>query len=137
MVTDDRCAEMAPQGLIEGIDLFNSGEYFECHEVLEDIWRAEPDPVRALYQGILQIGVALYHLRRGNWRGAVKLLDGGTEKVGRYLPCCMGVDTAKLHQQALTCLERLRQLGEERVNEFDWSIIPTIRVVNHRADPVR
>ena len=123
-----RCRDEPPAGLLEGIKLFNAGEYFECHEVLEDIWRAEPDPVRALYQGILQIGVAFHHLRRNNWRGAVKLLDGGSDKVGRFLPRCMGVETAPLHASALTCLALLRDLDPEHVADFDWSLIPTIRL---------
>jgi hypothetical protein len=123
-----RCSDEPPAGLLEGINLFNAGEYFECHEVLEDIWRAEADPVRALYQGILQIGVAFHHLRRDNWRGAVKLLDGGSDKVGRFLPRCMGVETAPLHTSAVACLTLLRELGPDRLHEFDWSLIPTIRV---------
>jgi hypothetical protein len=123
-----RCGDNPPPGLLEGIALFNAAEYFECHEVLEDIWRAEADPVRALYQGILQIGVAFHHLRRDNWRGAVKLLTGGSDKVGRFLPRCMGVETEPLHAAALACLALLRDLGPERLDEFDWSLIPTIRV---------
>ena len=27
---------------IEGIKLFNSAEFFEAHEVLEDVWRGAP-----------------------------------------------------------------------------------------------
>ena len=82
------CRDAPPPALLEGIALFNRGEFFECHEVLEDLWREEDAPVRALYQGVIQIGVALHHLRRGNWRGAVKLLTAGTEKVARFLPRC-------------------------------------------------
>jgi predicted metal-dependent hydrolase len=129
-----RCSDEAPAGLLAGIELFNEGEYFECHEVLEDIWRAEQDPVRALYQGILQIGVAFHHLRRDNWRGAVKLLDGGTDKVARFTPRCLGVDTESLNQRALRCLTMLRELGPERAREFDWSLIPTIAIERQEAD---
>ncbi len=129
-----RCSDRAPEGLREGITLFNRGEYFECHEVLEEIWRAEPDPVRALYQGILQIGVAFYHLHRENWRGAVKLLDGGTEKVARFTPRCLGVDTDSLNREARECLARLRELGPERVTEFDWSLIPAIMVESRATE---
>lgn len=129
-MTNRRCQDRPPQGLLEGIELFNTGEYFECHEILEDIWRAERDPVRALYQGILQVGVAFHHLHRSNWRGAVKLLDGGIDKLGRFLPSCMGIDTLALDQASRACLSQLRELGPERVHEFDWSLIPTI-VVSH------
>jgi uncharacterized protein len=127
-MTQSRCRDAPSHGLLEGIALFNAGEYFECHEILEDIWRAEPDPVRALYQGILQIGVAYHHLHRGNWRGAVKLLDGGIDKVSRFLPGCMGIDTLAFNHSAHACLTLLRELGPERVDEFDWSLIPTIKM---------
>lgn len=127
----DRCADDPPAGLLEGIDLFNRGEFFECHEVLEDIWRAEPDPVRALYQGILQIGVGFYHLSRENWRGAVNLLTAGIEKVRRFTPRCMGVETAALADEAQRCLDHLRAGGRERIAEFDWSLVPQVVVVSN------
>ncbi|HET7035043.1 MAG TPA: DUF309 domain-containing protein [Thermomicrobiaceae bacterium] len=122
------CHGAPPAALLEGIALFNQGEFFECHEVLEDLWRAEPAPVRALYQGIIQIGVALHHLRRGNWRGAVKLLTAGTDKLARFQPRCQGVDTAALLAASRGCLERIRALGPERVEEFDWARVPLIAV---------
>lgn len=132
-MTCERCADQPPDGLLEGIELFNSAHFYECHEILEDIWRAEPDPIRALYQGILQIGVAFHHLRRGNWRGAVKLLNGGTEKIGRFLPGCLNIDTASLNEQAKACLMSLCEIGPERVNEFDWSLVPTIAIDVERS----
>ena len=58
------CYETAPVLLRRGIAQFNRGEFFEQHETLEDLWREEPRPIRTLYQGILQIGVALYHVQR-------------------------------------------------------------------------
>ncbi len=63
--------EPPPPALIRGLAQFNAGEYWECHETLEVLWRADPRPIRALYQGILQVGVAFYHLHRGNYNGAV------------------------------------------------------------------
>ena len=65
------CDESPPPRLLEGIAQFNRGEYFEQHETLELLWRAEPRKVRHLYQGILQIGVAFHHLRRGNYHGTI------------------------------------------------------------------
>jgi predicted metal-dependent hydrolase len=123
-----RCGESPPTGLIEGVRLFNDRDFFACHEVLELAWRAESDPVRALYQGILQIGVGFYHLGRRNWRGAVKLLEGGIAKVRQFLPACMGVDTARLVAESERCLEVLRALGRERLDAFDWSLVPSIQL---------
>jgi predicted metal-dependent hydrolase len=121
-----RCADPAPAGLVEGIRLFNAGEYFECHEVLEDIWRDERDPIRYLYQGILQIGVGLHHLRNSNYRGATLLLRDGIDKTSRFTPACMGVDTRSLCDRAQACLDLLQSLGRERIAGFDWSIVPVI-----------
>jgi hypothetical protein len=121
-----RCADPAPVGLTEGIRLFNAGEYYECHEVLEDIWREERDAIRYLYQGILQIGVGLHHLRNGNYRGATLLLRDGIDKTRRFTPACMGVDTAALCDAAQRCLDRVQVLGRDRISEFDWALAPEI-----------
>lgn len=121
-----RCGDAAPDGLIEGIRLFNAGEYYECHEVLEAIWRDERAPVRYLYQGILQIGVGLHHLRNGNFRGATLLLHDGIDKTRRFTPGCMGIDTADLCDRAQACLDQLQLLGRDRIGEFDWSMAPVI-----------
>lgn len=79
-------AEQPRPGFWEAVELFNAGEYFECHEVIEDFWR--PLPVGAekdFYQGILQVGVGFYHCQKGNWRGAKNLLANGLERLS---PLC-------------------------------------------------
>jgi uncharacterized protein len=127
-MTTPRCGDPPPAGLRQGVEMYNQGLYYECHEVLEDTWRAETDEVRYLYQGILQIGVAFHHLGNENWRGAVGLLNGGIEKVSRYRPVCMGVDTDKLVREAQVCLNTLNELGKDKVREFDWSMVPRIEL---------
>ncbi len=123
-----RCGEHAPDGLVEGVRLFNTAAYYECHEVLEDIWREERDPVRYLYQGILQIGVGLHHLRNGNFRGASLLLHDGIDKTQRFTPRCMGIDTDLLCTQARVCLDAVQGLGSDRLDEFDWTLAPVIHM---------
>lgn len=125
-----RCADTPPDGLIEGIRLFNSGQYYECHEELEAIWHAEREPIRYLYQGILQIGVGFHHWRNGNFRGAHLLLADGIDKVRRFTPICLGVDAALLCAQSQTCLDLLHELGREGMPEFDWSRAPRIQVAD-------
>lgn len=124
-----RCADAPPEGLLEGIRRFNRGEYYECHHALEDIWRAEREPIRYLYQGILQIGVGLHHLRNRNFRGATLLLRDGIDKTSRYLPVCMTVDTARLCADAQRCLDRVHELGPDRLTEFDWSMAPEVQLI--------
>jgi uncharacterized protein len=121
-----RCTEPPPDGLLEGIRLFNDSQYYECHHALEDIWRAEREPIRYLYQGILQIGVGFHHLRNRNYRGATLLLRDGIDKTHRYRPVCMSIDTGRLCAEAQVCLDQLLELGPEKLAEFDWSQVPEI-----------
>lgn len=123
-----KCGQPAPEGVRQGIEMYNRGEYYACHEVLEDAWRAEPDEVRYLYQGILQIGVAFHHLGNQNWRGAVGLQQRGIKLVDRFTPCCQGVNTDRLAREARTCLATLLELGPERQDQFDWSTVPVIQI---------
>ena len=114
-----RCDEEPPAGLLTGIAQFNAGEYWECHETLEELWRPEPDHIRYLYQGILQIGVGFYHLRRGNWRGAVNKLRSGNGYLAPSTPTCLGIDVARLRDEAGAILAALDALGPARLAEYD------------------
>jgi hypothetical protein len=117
-----------PSGLVQGIEEFNRQEYYECHETLEDLWMAEDRPIRQLYQGILQIGVAFYHLRALRYRPVVTLLDRGSGYLTRFAPTCMGVEIAKLLDDVACCQAEVETLGPERLNEFDWSLVPKIEI---------
>ena len=116
----------APPGLRVGVHMFNAGEYFEQHEVLEELWRAETGPIRELYQGILQIGVGCYHLQRGNHHGAVALLDRGLARLARVAPDASGIDVAGLIRQARRLRERLAELGPRRLDQVVPEELPRI-----------
>ena len=135
-----RCAEAPPPGLVAGIAQFNRGAFWECHETLEAIWRPEPDPIRYLYQGILQIGVGFYHLRRGNWRGAVNKLRGGLALLAPSAPVCLGVDVARLRAEAAAILARVEALGPAGVTDYDAGELPLVHLLPglapHRTDAV-
>jgi hypothetical protein len=88
--------EKLPELALKGIEEFNRGEFYECHEYLEEAWMEEPRRVRFLYQGILQVGVGFYHQQNGNWRGATGLLRNGTQRLKEFEPETLGVDVARL-----------------------------------------
>lgn len=94
-----------PASFYRGIELFNGEEYFECHEVLEDVWREQVDPERQLTQGIIQIAVALYHARRDNFAGAEKLLMRGLARVRASFDLnSVDIDVHDLDEQATKAL---------------------------------
>ncbi|WP_166639164.1 DUF309 domain-containing protein [Aureibacillus halotolerans] len=73
-------------------------DYFECHEILEDHWKSE-DIKNPLWSGLIQLAVSQYHHRRGNFRGAVRLLEKAIVKLPADDPQLqeLGVDGPQLH----------------------------------------
>jgi predicted metal-dependent hydrolase len=124
------CAEAPPLLLLEGIAQFNRGEYFEQHETLETLWRAERRDVRRLYQGILQIGVAFHHLRRRNHHGTVYMLTRGANYLTPFAPRCQSVDVEALLKDAGAVLREVERLGPDRLADFDWQLAPIVRLVS-------
>jgi predicted metal-dependent hydrolase len=127
------CDEPPPRALLEAIAQFNRGEYFDQHETLEGLWRAEPREVRRLYQGILQIGLAFHHLRRGNHHGAVTMLARGARHLAAFTQRCQGVDVDRLLREADAAREAIEGLGPARIGEFDWRLVPNVRVAAAEA----
>src|SRR5437762_1159839 len=128
------CNEAPPRLLLEGIEQFNRGEYFEQHETLEVLWRAEPRDVRRLYQGILQIGVAFHHLRRLNHHGTVYMLTRGSQYLVPFAPRCQRVDVEALLRAAALALQEVERLGPDRLDEFDWRLAPKVRLKPDTTD---
>ena len=124
--TSEKPSEELPDLVLQGIEEFNRGEFFECHEYLEEAWMQESGRVRYLYQGILQVGVGFYHLQNGNWRGATGLLRNGTIRLKEFEPVTLGVDVTKLVRESERCLQELETLGRDHINEFDASKIPKV-----------
>ena len=123
------CNEPAPAALLEGIEQFNRGEYFEQHETLELLWRAERRDVRHLYQGILQVGVAFHHLRRLNHHGTVYMLTRGSRYLAPFAPRCQSVNVEALLREAAQALHEVERLGPDRLGEFDWRLAPRVQLV--------
>jgi predicted metal-dependent hydrolase len=122
------CEEPPPPQLLEGIAQFNRGEFFEQHETIERLWRAEARDIRYLYQGILQVGVAFHHLRKRNHHGTVYMLTRGPRYLAPFAPRCQRVDVQQLIDDAAAALREVERLGPGRLHEFDWTLAPKVRV---------
>ena len=124
----DNCADTPSPLVMKGIEEFNRGEFFEQHESLEAAWRAEPRPVRELYQGILQVGVACYQIEHGNLPGALKMFERGLRRLRQFAPECLGIDVSRLIAEAEHVRDEARRLGPERLDELDPRLFPRIMV---------
>jgi uncharacterized protein len=120
------CQEELPAGVIAGLQLFNSGEYFKAHEVLEDVWREEPGPIRELYRGILQVSVAYYHLVRGNLIGARKMFRRSQVWLRAFPDYCQGINLAQFRHDFEVVQAIVERSKPDQIIEFDKSLLKPI-----------
>lgn len=106
---------------------FNRRDFFGCHETLELLWLREKAPIRSLYQGILQVGVAYFHHSRGNFNGATRVMERGLNHLDGFPEVCMRLDIAALRATSNTCLLEWKRLGPKRFSLFSARKIPTIQ----------
>jgi predicted metal-dependent hydrolase len=126
-LTDDPCGEPLPDSVVRGLEEFNAGRYFEQHETLEPVWRAERRPVRELYRGILQIGLACLQIERGNAVGAVKMIDRAARWLQLFRPACRTVDVDRLLIDAAALRNEIERAGFDHVERVNRGLFPKVR----------
>lgn len=95
-------------------------DYFECHEVMEELWLEEGRS--PLYQGLLQVAVGLYHHANGNVSGSIKLFSAGLDKLAPYPEHTLGIDLERLVRDSGAYLAKLRHIDEEPFAPYDLDI---------------
>jgi predicted metal-dependent hydrolase len=124
--TADPCREPLPAGVLRGLEEFNAGQYFEQHETLELVWRAELRPIRELYRGVLQIGVACYQLERGNTRGALKMIDRAVRWLQPFRPACQSIDVDRLLEDTTHLRAEIERAGQSQI---DRRLFPKVQLL--------
>ena len=98
---------------LEGIKHFNVCDFFEAHEVWEELWTDYRGPDRKFYQGLIQVAVCLHHFGNGNTRGAKKLYLTSLDYLREYRPFHLGLDLEKLFHEFEVCLKPVMESLEE------------------------
>lgn len=107
--------EVIPKEFWEGVEQFNSGQFYACHDTLEALWMEASEPDKTFYQGVLQIAVGLYHFGNQNWRGAAILLGEGNNRLRRYPEVYSGIDVDELLDKSLTVLKTIQMAKPEEL----------------------
>ncbi|MBW4602950.1 MAG: DUF309 domain-containing protein [Calothrix sp. FI2-JRJ7] len=110
--------EEMPSQYWQGVEQFNTGQFYACHDTLEALWIEALEPEKTFYQGILQVAVALYHLGNGNLRGATILLGEGTNRLRRYPSVFGGVDVDEFLDQSVALLKILQHTQPEMITNL-------------------
>lgn len=109
----------------EGLRRFNERDYFEAHEVLEDLWHEYRETDRTFLQALIQFSAGLYHLDCGNLRGARSQLTKGLQKLDRYHPAHQGVNVQALVRDIHRCVAEMDRM-EQSSGTFDLNLFPSI-----------
>ncbi|HWG43982.1 MAG TPA: DUF309 domain-containing protein [Gemmataceae bacterium] len=92
---------------LAGILFFNEHDFFEAHEVWEDLWSESHGDERRFVQGLIQAAVGLFHFSGGNLGGAMKLYRSSYD----YMKTCgspfLGLDVTAFWLQMGRCFEPL------------------------------
>jgi predicted metal-dependent hydrolase len=112
---------------LQGIAWFNACEFFEAHEVWEELWKNYSGELRLFYKGLIQAAVALHHFGNGNIRGARKVYRSSRGYLNEYRPTCVGLDLEKFLAEFDACFAEVAASQEEYPHiEINPDLIPEI-----------
>lgn len=115
---------------LEGVRLFNEREFFECHDVLEDLWSDTLGEDREFYQGLIHAAVALFHFETGNFGGARKMYLSACRYLEPNRPRHLGMNLEDFLSALRHCFQELLDAGSVYPADaaLDVERIPMIRI---------
>ena len=110
--------------LCVALNHFNNHEWYEAHDVFEEIWNSVDGDERQVIQGMLQVSVSQFHLSKGNLNGATILLGEGLGRIKTRTKINLGIDL----ESFCLCLENLlkKLQTEQALSENDKAFLKTL-----------
>jgi predicted metal-dependent hydrolase len=84
----------------EGVAHFNALEFWEAHESWEELWLAAETDHEQFLQGLIQLAAAYHHVKRGTFRGAVRLFEAALRRLSAFPQRFCGIDRADAERAA-------------------------------------
>ncbi|HSP34418.1 MAG TPA: DUF309 domain-containing protein [Thermoanaerobaculia bacterium] len=85
---------------LRGVEHFNALEFWEAHEAWEELWLVAGTDVEQFLQGLIQVAAAYHHIKRGTYRGAVRLIDAGLARLTAFPERFCGLDRSHVESAA-------------------------------------
>ncbi len=124
--TPGDCAGGLHPRAVEGLRLFNQGEYWHAHEALESAWLDEHGEARHLYRGVLQIAVTYLHITRRNYAGAVKVYGRSKRWLDPFPETCCGLHLGQLRRDAAVVMAEVLRLGPGHIDQVDLGLLKPV-----------
>jgi len=118
---------------LEGLRLFDEGQYHEAHDSLEEVWFDQVGAVKLAAQALIQIAVGLYHREHGNLRGAFKLFRRAAEILEPVAPGVLGLDVADLRRRSTLLAREAEEQARASEPAFDAALIPRFGELRDRC----
>lgn len=106
-----------------GVEEFNAGRFFECHDTLEEIWKGTSGDERRFLQGLIQVSVGFYHFGNGNPSGALSQWGKGVDKLAGFGDDFGGVKLGPL-------LESVNKWSTLAIGQLSGAPATTLKVEN-------
>ncbi|MBN2367910.1 DUF309 domain-containing protein [Candidatus Woesearchaeota archaeon] len=92
----------------QGIEHFNSRQFFEAHNSWEKIW-LNAGKEKKFLQGLIQIAVGYYHYLHLNNEGAMMLLEKGSTYISVYPEKYMNIRVAEFIKKIRVTTEKIKE----------------------------
>ena len=117
--------EKKEQLFFDGLQAYEEKDFFEAHELWEELWSEYYLDDKTFIQGLIQLAVSFVHLGNGNLNGAKSLMKKSGDKFSSYSGLHRGINIDKLKHQIVIIINEYEQLLT--VEGFDWTHIPELR----------
>lgn len=108
-----------------GVEHFNALEFWEAHEAWEELWLEADGEMVEFYQGLIQLAAAYHHMKRGTFRGAVRLFDASLRRLQPFAPGFFNLD----REAAVNAAAHHRAFAE-RAENLDPGDYPKLQFAN-------
>ena len=118
--------DMYPMEYYQFFIHFNEGDYYTCHDLLEEMWMEEKG--NTFLKGLLQMCVALYHYSYGNIKGTRLMMAAAEDYLNPYSPSHWGLDVARVLAYIETCSSMIPD-SIDKVSYEELSFMPKLPVL--------
>ena len=108
----------------EGLRQYKLMDYFESHELWEELWSDYYLEDKKFIQGLIQLSVSFVHLSNGNMIGANNLLNKSKEKFTQFSGIHRGIDISILLNQIKKVELEYKKL--KNPDSFQWDLVPKL-----------
>lgn len=114
-----------PAEFYKGLDYFNRGFYFECHDAWEELWAEAKGKEKIFYQALIMVAVSLYHFENENLEGALSCYQKALNQFSRLPDHYLSLNLRELAEK----LEKFyRGVSVGAKEELIWKPRPKVQL---------